>query len=118
MDSVSIVKGAIRPDLLHEETLVDLFRKSAQQYANKTALIFGDKSLTYAEADMWSDAVGAYLVKQGIGRGGKVGLWWARSIEMHIAVLGIIKEGACYVPLDREMPAERVITVLNEVNAD
>ncbi|MDR3680907.1 MAG: amino acid adenylation domain-containing protein [Flavipsychrobacter sp.] len=118
MNSVSIVKGAIRPDLIHDETLVDMFRTSAQKFAGKTALIFGDKSLTYAEVDKWSDAVAAYLVKQGIVRGNKVGLWWARSLEMHIAVLGIIKAGASYVPLDREMPAERVITVLNEVNAD
>lgn len=118
MNSVSIVKGSVRPDLLHEETLVDLFRASAQKYANKTALIFGNKSLTYAEVDKWSDGVAAYLVKQGIGRGSKVGMWWARSLELHIAILGIIKAGASYVPLDREMPAERVITVLNEVNAD
>ncbi len=118
MDDFSIVKGTIRPDLLHEETLVDMFRASAKQYANKVALIFNDTELTYAQVDKWSDAVAAYLVKQGMGRGSKIGLWWKRSLELHIAVLGIIKAGASYVPLDREMPAERVLTVLKEVDAD
>ena len=47
----SIVLGASRPDLLHEETLADIFRTSAKVHANKTALIFGDKSVTYAELD-------------------------------------------------------------------
>ncbi len=113
----SIVLGASRPDLLHEETLADIFRTSAKNHANKTALIFLDKSVTYAELDRWSDAVADYLYQNGIKPGDPVGLWWPRGIELHVAVLGIVKAGASYVPLDREMPAERVETVLNEVGA-
>ncbi|HXS37437.1 MAG TPA: Pls/PosA family non-ribosomal peptide synthetase [Flavipsychrobacter sp.] len=117
MDSISIVLGPNRPDLLHEETLVDLFRNSAKRYASKTALIFGDKSITYSELDRWSEAVASYLEQKGVGRGDKVGLWWPRSLELHVAILGIVKAGASYVPLDREMPAERVEIVLSEVGA-
>ena len=117
MDSISIVLGPNRPDLLHEETLVDLFRSSAQKYASKTALIFGDKSITYNQLDRWSEAIALYLEQKGVGRVDKVGLWWPRSLELHVAILGIVKAGAAYVPLDREMPAERVETVLSEVGA-
>jgi non-ribosomal peptide synthetase-like protein len=80
-------------------------------------LIFGDKSLTYRQLDRWTDAVAAYLHSQNIGRGSSVGLWWPRSLELHVAILGIVKSGAAYVPLDREMPVERVHTVLSEVGA-
>jgi non-ribosomal peptide synthetase-like protein len=113
----SIVFGAHRPDLLHDETLADIFRASAQKYASKIALIFGDATFTYAAIDRWSDAMAEYLYQQGIRPGDPVGLWWPRGVELHIAVLGIVKAGASYVPLDREMPAERVETVLTEVGA-
>src|SRR5580658_8738177 len=113
----SIVLGASRPDLLHEETLADIFRMSAKKYAAKTALIFEDRSVTYSELDRWSDAMADYLHQNGIMPGDPVGLWWPRGLELHVAVLGIVKAGASYVPLDREMPAERVETVLNEVGA-
>lgn len=112
-----IVLGISRPDLLLEETLADIFRMSAEKHAAKTALIFEDKSVTYAELDRWSDAMSQHLSEKGIKPGDAVGLWWPRSLELHVAVLGIVKCGAAYVPLDREMPAERVETVLNEVQA-
>jgi non-ribosomal peptide synthetase-like protein len=115
MSSISIVKGAVRPDLLLEETLVVLFRQSAQKFADKTALIFDKQQLTYAQLDHWSDAVAADLAAKGIKRGDNIGVWWRRGFELHVAILGIIKAGATYVPVDREMPAERVETVMNEV---
>ena len=114
---MSIVLGTIRPDLLKEETLADMVRTSASQYSSKTALIFGERSITYAELNNWSDAVAEYLATQGIGKGDFVGLWWTRSLELHVAILGIVKSGAAYVPLDREMPIDRVHTVLTEVGA-
>ena len=113
----SIVLGTNRPDLLHEETLADLFRTSAKSFTSNTALIFGDRSVTYAELDHWSDAMAAQLYNDGIMPGDPVGLWWPRGLELHVAVLGIVKAGASYVPLDYEMPAERVETVLKEVGA-
>jgi non-ribosomal peptide synthetase-like protein len=118
MSSISIVKGAVRPDLLLEETLVVLFRSSAEKFADKPALIFDNQTLTYAELDHWSDAVAADLASKGIKRGDHVGVWWRRGLELHVGILGIIKAGATYVPVDREMPAERVETVMKEVGAD
>jgi non-ribosomal peptide synthetase-like protein len=113
----SIIKGAPRPDLLHDETLADLFRRSVSIYPNRIALIFQDQSLTYAQLDKWSDAIANDLAQRGIGRGSKVAIWWRRGLELHAAILGIVKSGAAYVPIDREMPAERVELVLSEVKA-
>ncbi|MDF2431607.1 MAG: hypothetical protein JWP44_1238, partial [Mucilaginibacter sp.] len=117
MNELSIVLGADRPDLIREETLPALFSKSAGEFADKTALIFHDESLTYAELDHWSDIVAIYLAKKGIGRGAAVGVWWQRGLELHVIILGIVKAGAAYVPVDREIPAERVEVILQEVGA-
>jgi non-ribosomal peptide synthetase-like protein len=117
MNELSIVLGDVRPDLIKEETLPELFRKSAQEYAGKAALIFHDQLLTYAQLDEWSDAVAVYLNKKGIGRGAAVGVWWQRGLELHVIILGIAKSGAAYVPVDREIPAERVEVILQEVGA-
>jgi len=117
MNNLSIIIGADRPDLIREETLVTLFSESARRYADKTALIFHDEKLTYSELDSWSDAVAAYLVENGIGRGHYVGVWWQRGFELHAAILGIVKAGATYVPVDREIPAERVEVIMEEVGA-
>ncbi|MBS1622742.1 MAG: amino acid adenylation domain-containing protein [Bacteroidetes bacterium] len=114
---MSIIIGPVRPDLIREETLADMYRASASLRPHKTALIFDDRSVTYAELDRWTDAIAAFLQSRGIGRGFSVGLWWPRSLELHAAILGIVKSGAAYVPLDREMPLERVQTVMQEVGA-
>lgn len=117
MNDLSIVIGADRPDLIRDETLVSLFSESVHRYANKTALVFHDKKLTYEELDHWSNEVAAYLIKNGIGHKHSVGVWWQRGFELHVAILGIIKAGAAYVPVDREIPAERVEVIMEEVGA-
>lgn len=113
----SIVIGDVRNDLLRNETLVDLFNHTAHQFPDKTALIFRDQQLTYKELANWSDAIARNLIQNGIGRGTYVGVWLQRGLELHAAILGILKSGATYVPVDREMPAERIELVLQEVNA-
>ena len=117
MNELSIVLGEVRPDLVREETLPELFRRSAKEFAGKTALIFHDESLTYAQLDNWSDAVAEYLLSKGIGHKSNVGVWWQRGLELHAIILGIVKSGATYVPVDREIPAERVEVILQEVGA-
>ncbi|GAC1309322.1 MAG: non-ribosomal peptide synthetase [Mucilaginibacter sp.] len=117
MNELSIVTGASRPDLVRDETLAALFRASAREHAGNTALIFYDQSLTYLELDEWSDAIAAYLAGQGLGRGAHIGVWWQRGLELHAIILGIVKSGATYVPVDREIPAERVEVILEEVGA-
>lgn len=113
----SIVYGEIRNDLLKEETLVQQFRQTVLQFPYKQALIFKNRQLTYSELDAWSNQVAALLTDNGIGRGHFVGVWLPRGLELHTAILGILKAGAAYVPVDREMPAERVETVLKEIGA-
>src|ERR1035437_7173674 len=117
MKALSILLGDSRPDFILPETLVDIFNATALRYPDKDALIFNEKNITYQELDRWSDATAEILLSHGIGRGDIVGVWLPRSIELHVAVLGIVKAGATYIPLDKEMPIERVETILAECKA-
>lgn len=117
MSLKSISLGSKRVEFLKEETIGDIFRSSVLSFSNKTAIIFNEQALTYQQLDEWSDSIAAYLQSKGIGRGHCVGLWWPRSLDLHAAILGIAKSGAAYVPLDREMPAERVHVVMEEAGA-
>jgi len=117
VNTISILKGADRPDFIRDETLAGLFRQSAKNYPLKTALIFGEESLTYQQLDRWTDAIAADLATNGIKKGDKVGIWHKRGLELHAAILGVVKAGAAYIPVDREIPAERVETIFTEVEA-
>ena len=117
MQNISILYGAIRPDLLKDETLGELFSETAQRFPNKNALVFNDETYTYSELDLWSNQIAAYLQCLQVGAGDYVGLWWPRSAALHAVVIGITKSGATYVPLDYDMPNERVSLVLNEAGA-
>ena len=111
----AVLCGPFLPQLVRDETLADLFRASATRFATHTALVFGERELSYQQLDNWSDAIAHQLHATGVQAGDFVGVWWPRGLELHALLLGIMKSGAAYVPLDREMPAERVATVLAEV---
>jgi len=117
MISQSQLTGAFRPDLIKDETIADIFRSSAAIYPDKTALIFGSRQLTYRQLDQWSNHIAYFIASQGIGNGHSVGVWQSRGLELHALILGIVKSGSAYVPLDRDMPEERLQIVLQEVGA-
>lgn len=117
MITKSLLIGDVRPELIREETIAGIFRNSAKQYPAKTALIFGNTFLSYEQLDQWSDQIAVSIASMGIGNGDSIGVWQSRGLALHALILGIAKSGAAYVPLDREMPEERVHTVLEEVGA-
>lgn len=112
----SYILGKIIPEFIKEETLPELLAFSFSSFQNKTAFIFKESSITYAQLDNWSNAIAHYLKQQGVKPGDTVGVWYPRSMELPVAILGILKAGAAYVPLDREMPVERIRTVFKDIN--
>lgn len=117
MSEISIVLGETKPEFQKEETLVSIFKETVQLHPTQKALIFNQKSVTYCQLDQWSDAFAATLQSKGLKHGDACLVWWHRSIELHVAILAIIKCGATYVPIDYEMPQDRVKAVMEDIKS-
>ena len=90
-----------------------LFHQRANAHPNTTALIDGDQHLSYHQLDMLSNQLAHYLRAQGVALDTPVALTMHRSSDMIIAILGILKAGGYYVPIDPSYPAQRINYQLN-----
>lgn len=82
-----------------------------------TAVVYGDTTLTYAELDARAEALAARLRARGAGPEGFVAVAVPRSAELMVALLGVLKSGAAYLPVDLDYPAERVAYMLADSGA-
>ena len=105
------------PDLIRAELLHELFEQQADVHPESIALVCGEQRMTYGELERQANQLARFLRGRGVRRGDHVGLWLPRSLDAHIALLGILKAGAAYVPLDPEYPAERVGFILSDCQA-
>ena len=111
------LRGVADPSLLRDELLPEIFAASAAATPERTAIVFEGRSVSYAELDRRANRVAHALRARGIGRGAFVGLWMARSLDLHVALLGILKSGAAYLPFDADAPADRVAVSLADCAA-
>ncbi len=88
--------------------VTDWLAKGLELNAGAPAVVFDDTTLTHREFDELSNRVARYLATRGVERGDRVGICLDRSIEMVAAVVGILKAGAAYVPLDPSYPTDRL----------
>lgn len=93
--------------LVGARSLTDLFARSVRP-GQAAALSESGREITYSELDEASDAVAALLTDAGVGRGDLVGVLLERSHRVPGWILGILKAGAAYVPLDPTYPRERL----------
>src|SRR2546423_896177 len=84
------------------------------RYADRIAVSCRDQTLTFTELDEHANQVAHQLRALGVGRGDVVGLFLERSIELEPALLGVLRAGAAYVPVDTGFPAERVRYILSD----
>jgi amino acid adenylation domain-containing protein len=103
-----------RRDFPREETIHGLFEAQAARTPDAVALIGEERVLTYRELNERSNQVAHYLRSNGVTAGDRVAVVLDRSIEYVIAVLGTLKAGAAYVPIDPETPALRLQTMLDD----
>ncbi|PEU35658.1 hypothetical protein CN535_23865, partial [Bacillus pseudomycoides] len=80
--------------------------------------MFENKVLTYKELNGMANQIARSLVKQGVKRGQTVGLLTERSFEMIAGILGILKSGAAYLPIDPGYPAERIQYMIDDSGAE
>ncbi|HEX8273711.1 MAG TPA: condensation domain-containing protein, partial [Longimicrobiaceae bacterium] len=95
----------------------ELFAEQAARTPDVLAVACGSASLTYAELDQRSDVLARALRERGVRPETPVGLCVERSAEMVAAVLGILKAGGAFVPLDPQGPAERLAFMLADSGA-
>jgi amino acid adenylation domain-containing protein len=94
--------------------LHQMFRRQVKKTPDATALVYAGKKISFCELEQHANRLSNYLVKCGIEAGELVGLSMERSFESYIAILGILKAGGVYVPLDSSYPKERIRYMLKD----
>ncbi len=102
---------------LATSSLHGLVEQAVDRFPDLVAVVFGDKSLTYAQLDEQANRLAHYLISQGVGAESLVPLMMERSLDMVVALCAILKAGGAYLPLDFEHPQERIKYILEEAKA-
>ncbi len=94
-----------------------LFEQQAQRTPERVAVHFAGEALSYAALDARANRLAHHLVELGVARGDLVGIQLDRSLDVVVAVLGVMKAGAAYVPLDPGLPPGRLSFMLSDSGA-
>ena len=90
------------------------FEQQAARTADAVAVFCEDEQLTYRQLNQSSNLLARHLIEQGVNPGDLVGILLERSLPMVIGLLGILKAGAAYVPLDPSYPKQRLAFMLED----
>jgi surfactin family lipopeptide synthetase A len=88
-----------------------------EKQPDRVAVVCGEEKWTYEELNRQANRLAHALRKKGIGREQLVGILMSPSKEMMAAVLGVLKAGAAYVPIDPQYPADRIQYMLKDSGA-
>ena len=94
------------------QTIVSLFRHQAKATPESIAVVYKDRTFTYAEVDAISDRIAGFVAAKGLGAEDVVSVLIPRCEWMAIASLGVLKAGCAYQPLDPTYPKERLVAEL------
>ncbi|WP_297793911.1 non-ribosomal peptide synthetase [uncultured Marinobacter sp.] len=106
-----------RPYDLKTKSLHGLIESAVDQFPDNTALVFEGNQLRYRELDAKANQLAHWLIEQGVGAETIVPILMDRSMEMLIAINGVLKAGGAYLPLDPEHPYDRLAFIIDEVQA-
>ncbi|HSU80949.1 MAG TPA: amino acid adenylation domain-containing protein, partial [Thermoanaerobaculia bacterium] len=104
--------AAVPEPLLHA-----LFSARAAAQPGAVALVCGDERLTYGELEARASQLARYLASRGVVPGDLVGLCLERSLDLVVAILGVLKSGGAYLPLDPDTPSSRLKLILEDSRA-
>ncbi|HIK05163.1 MAG TPA: amino acid adenylation domain-containing protein [Trichormus sp. M33_DOE_039] len=96
------------------ECIHEQFAAQVERTPDSIAVVFGEQQLTYRELNQHANQLAHYLQTWGVQAETPVGIYIERSLEMVIGILGILKAGGSYVPLDPAYPASRLAYIINE----
>lgn len=106
--------NATTRDYPRERCVHQLFEEQVKRTPDSIAVVAEGETLTYSELNLKANQLANYLRRIGVGRESLVGLCVDRSLDMMIGLLGIMKSGAAYVPIDPAFPSERVKAILDD----
>ncbi|MFC6338666.1 non-ribosomal peptide synthetase [Pseudomonas karstica] len=98
----------------HDELIHRLFEARAAAQPDAVAVVFEGQALTYAELNTRANQLAHHLIELGIRPDDRVAICVERSLEMIVGLLGILKSGAGYVPLDPAYPPDRITYLLKD----
>ena len=96
------------------KTVINLFEEQVEKTPNNIAVVFEDKKLTYKELNEESNQLARFLLANNINVGDTVGILLDKSLEMIISILGILKVGATFLPIDVDYPKERIDYIIRD----
>lgn len=97
-----------------DQSIHQLFEAQVQRTPDATAVIYENRRLTYRELNARANQLAHYLRTLGVALEAPVGLCMERSLDLLVGVLGILKVGAAYLPLDPTYPAERLAFMMRD----
>lgn len=105
-------------DQPEDRTVWDLIAERAAADPDHPAVSCGEQTLTYRELAARSTALAAALRRRGVEAGSTVGVCFERSFDLLVGLLAVVRTGAAYVPLDPELPAERLSYMIRDSGAE
>ncbi|MEX3625427.1 amino acid adenylation domain-containing protein [Viridibacillus arvi] len=98
-------------------TILKQFNEVVRNFGTNVAIKEGNKTITYTELECESNKIAVYLQEKGLEKGQFVSIYLKRSMETIISILGILKAGGVYVPLDPSHPVERTKYIINDTKS-
>lgn len=101
----------------NEDTVQKYVQRTLQMGGNKTAIYCKDAEISYAELDEKTTQIGRVLRDKGIKRNDVVGIVMNRGVEVALGILGVLKAGGAYLPIDATLPKDRINFLLKDSKA-
>ncbi|MCK8108989.1 amino acid adenylation domain-containing protein [Pseudoalteromonas sp. 2CM41L] len=97
-----------------EVMLLSALENNAKYVAEKPAVSVAGQSISYEELDRKSNQIANYLISQAGSESQTIGLYMARTVDLVVGLVGILKAGHCFLPLDPSYPENRLSTMLEQ----
>lgn len=110
--------NATMVDYPKDKNIVDIFENQVEKTPNATALVLDGVTMTYKELNARANQLANFLRNQGVENESLVGICIDRSLEMIVGLLGILKSGGAYVPIDSDYPSDRIHYIVEDTSAN
>ncbi len=113
----AFIYGPNMPELIKDECLFELFEHTASSFPKNKAIIFGEESISYKDLNERANQIASMLRAKGVNADDRVAIFMPKCIMCYAAIIGTMKAGACYIPLDPGYPEDRVRYIVEDSGA-